>query len=363
MKASNKSSIITGVSLLCLAALFSICLITQAFDFGAGGPGHNNIFYLLGNVLYSVYGFSSILIPGFLLFSGLSCFATKWTARKTMRLITALIPFFTAVVTEKIIRSIVDLGKGSFSGLKILIALITGAMLIVIEYLGAGIIADKIQHSSGKKSNGYAKVSKVSKVSIPSAESNTENDDEETPKHRSIFDRVLDAVDNPEQDAQEETSVDEEYDEYEEEYQDYNAEQTEEADESENPYASYEEELEQEDDEEEIDLDTEIANSADKSSEIDIPSFQENDEETTEEIVEDQAPAFEEASETAENNDSDAEESSKPNTMITQEEFAALTSPEEPADELEWPDLPPQPKKLPPEYDEDFDENDPDLEW
>ena len=162
MKASNKSSIITGVSLLCLAALFSICLITQAFDFGAGGPGHNNIFYLLGNVLYSVYGFSSILIPGFLLFSGLSCFATKWTARKTMRLITALIPFFTAVVTEKIIRSIVDLGKGSFSGLKILIALITGAMLIVIEYLGAGIIADKIQHSSGKKSNGYAKVSKVS---------------------------------------------------------------------------------------------------------------------------------------------------------------------------------------------------------
>lgn len=360
MKASNKSSIITGVSLLCLAALFSICLITQAFDFGAGGPGHNNIFYLLGNVLYSVYGFSSILIPGFLLFSGLSCFATKWTARKTMRLITALIPFFTAVVTEKIIRSIVDLGKGSFSGLKILIALITGAMLIIIEYLGAGIIADKIQHSSVKKANGYAK---VSKVSIPSAESNTKNDDEETPKHKSIFDRVLDAVDNPEQDAQEETSVDEEYDEYEEEYQDYNAEQTEEADESENPYASYEEELEQEDDEEEIDLDTEIANSADQNSEIDIPSFQENDEETTEEIVEDQAPAFEETSETVENNDSDAEESSKPNTMITQEEFAALTSPEEPADELEWPDLPPQPEKLPPEYDEDFDENDPDLEF
>ncbi|MCR5189679.1 MAG: DNA translocase FtsK, partial [Treponema sp.] len=49
--------------------------------------------------------------------------------------------------------------------------------------------------------------------------------------------------------------------------------------------------------------------------------------------------------------------------MITQEEFAALTSPEEPADELEWPDLPPQPEKLPPEYDEDFDENDPALEF
>ena len=91
MKSSNKSSIITGTILLTLAAAFSICLLLQLLDFGVGGPGHNNIFYYIGNMLITVYGFSSILIPAFLLISGLSCFASIWTAKKTMRLITAIL--------------------------------------------------------------------------------------------------------------------------------------------------------------------------------------------------------------------------------------------------------------------------------
>ena len=66
MKSSNKSSIITGTILLALAAVFSICLLLQLLDFGIGGPGHNNVFYFIGNVLMTVYGFSSILIPTFL---------------------------------------------------------------------------------------------------------------------------------------------------------------------------------------------------------------------------------------------------------------------------------------------------------
>ena len=136
MKSSNKSSLITGIALLAIAAIFSISLILQLLDFGIGGPGHNNIFYALGNMLYSVYGFSSILIPVFLLIAGLSCFATKWTARKSMRLLTAIVPFFTAVITENICRSILKLGTDNFSGLKITIAIITGIMLIVIEFLG-----------------------------------------------------------------------------------------------------------------------------------------------------------------------------------------------------------------------------------
>ena len=133
-----------------LAALFTISLILLPLDYGVSGPGHNNIFYLLGDMLYSVYGFCSILIPGFLLVSGLSCFASKWTARKTLRLLTALIPFFTCVVTESIIRSIVKVDHSPFAIVKILIALVTGAMLVVIEYLGTGIIADRINNGGFK---------------------------------------------------------------------------------------------------------------------------------------------------------------------------------------------------------------------
>ena len=150
MRASNKSSFITGVALLSLAALFTISLILLPLDYGVSGPGHNNILYLLGDMLYSVYGFCSILIPTFLLIAGLSCFASKWTARKTLRLLTALIPFFTCVVTESIIRSIVKVDHSPFAIVKILIALVTGAMLVVIEYLGIGIIADRINHGGFK---------------------------------------------------------------------------------------------------------------------------------------------------------------------------------------------------------------------
>lgn len=258
MKTSNKSSLITGVVLLALAALFSISLILQLLDFGMAGPGHNNILFYLGNMLFSVYGFSSILIPGFLLISGLSCFASVWTARKTMRLLTALIPFFTCVVTEKIIRSIVDL-RSDFSFVKIIIALITGAMLVVIEFLGVGIIADKINSKT--------------KVKLPKetedSEENTDNDItvEEEVSEPTIFDDALAQV---------------------------------------------------------------------KPEEVSVP-----EEKVDENDVE------------------------NPKTMITQEEFAALTTQEDeqPAEELEWPDLPPQPEQLPPEYDEDFDENDPALEF
>ncbi len=144
MKASNKYSIITGAVLLALAALFSISMILLPLDFGAAGPGHNNILFLLGDMLYSVYGFSSILIPAFLLIASLSCFASEWTARKTMRFLTALVPFFTCVITENICRSIINLDNTSFPEVKIAVTIVTGVMLVVIEYFAAGILADKI---------------------------------------------------------------------------------------------------------------------------------------------------------------------------------------------------------------------------
>ena len=134
MKASNKSTLFTGILLLILAALFSISLLLVPLDFGISGPGHNNFFYTIGNILYTVYGFSSVLIPIFLLVAGLACFASKWTARKTLRLLTALIPFFTCVITEKICRLILACRNTPFATVKIAVTLITGAMLIIIEY-------------------------------------------------------------------------------------------------------------------------------------------------------------------------------------------------------------------------------------
>ena len=62
----------------------------------------------------------------------------------------------------------------------------------------------------------------------------------------------------------------------------------------------------------------------------------------------------------ADTSDDDESPSANPASIITQEEYAALISPDANAeveaqsepevDELEWPDLPPAPETLPPEY-------------
>ena len=59
--------------------------------------------------------------------------------------------------------------------------------------------------------------------------------------------------------------------------------------------------------------------------------------------------------EKSQENENTEQTDSNPASVITVEEYAALTTPsEEVPDELEWPDLPPAPDKLPPEYDEDY---------
>jgi S-DNA-T family DNA segregation ATPase FtsK/SpoIIIE len=149
MERSNKAvkaGIAAGAVFLLLAAFFSISLILQALDFGASGPGRSTIFFSLGEMLVSVYGFSSIFIPVFLFCAAIACFSSEWTKRKALLFITAVIPFFTAVITENICRSIAE--SGSFVGIKIGITLLIGILLIIIEFLGTGIIADRTAHST-----------------------------------------------------------------------------------------------------------------------------------------------------------------------------------------------------------------------
>ena len=358
MRASNKSSIITGVALLSLAALFTISLILLPLDYGVSGPGHNNILYLLGDMLYSVYGFCSILIPAFLLVSGLSCFASKWTARKTLRLLTALIPFFTCVVTESIVRSIVKVDHSPFAIAKILIALVTGAMLVVIEYLGTGIIADRLNQG------GFKNLRKPVRKAAPVA---AESDDgfTEVGVLSDEADKTDDAADSEDENALPEFKKLSKFKEPKEE--------------KESIFDKLKKKFKKSDDDEEDDED-ELSKKGTIFDAIldDVQPYEEVEvEETavTEEAPETESkapltaaanttapaaapkPAFTIPPATAE------EASAQQSSMLTQEEFAALTTPEAPADELEWPGLPPQPKNLPPEYDADFDENDPALEF
>ena len=186
MKNSNKSTITTGIVLLCIAAFFTISLMLQALDFGVSASAGRNAFYMLGNILFNVYGFSSALIPLFLFIAGLSCFATKWSARKTMRLLTAIVPFFTAVITENICRSILALEHSGFPGVKVFVALVTGLMLIIIEFLGAGIIADKINPILFGNKKTAVRKNPLQREENGTEERLSENDDDEGLKNKSF---------------------------------------------------------------------------------------------------------------------------------------------------------------------------------
>ena len=382
MKPSNRSSIITGTILLSLAAVFSICLLLQLLDFGVGGPGHNNIFYYIGAMLTTVYGYSSILIPVFLLISGLSCFATIWTAQKTMRLITAILPFFTCVVTEKICRDAFAQGDGASGTIKAIIAAVTGLMLVIIEILGAGIIAEKVNQRIFYKGRTAPKFTKYD-----------DDEPEETIEEYEVSENYDEGP------AEEYADADADTDEEEKEDGDFKYERIKP---KKTVFDKAFDKLKKKKQDDSFDA---LIESADELYDSNIPSIEDyekldeknaHSEETKPEqmdssyIGDDFADAFEGDNAVLKNDDTpvitdapqaaqpqaepsqpeEAEEEQKnPASIISQEEYAALLSedtplPEENAvDELEWNNVPPAPEQLPPEYTEEIDENDPALEF
>ena len=55
MKTSNKSSLITGIILITLSALFTISLLILPFGYGFGNEGSSNIFFVLGNMIFCAF--------------------------------------------------------------------------------------------------------------------------------------------------------------------------------------------------------------------------------------------------------------------------------------------------------------------
>ncbi len=143
MKVSVKPERAVGVALLLIAAYFSLALLLQLLDYGSFRPGGGNALFSLGHILTSVYGFSSVLIPFLLFTSAVLCFADGWTPQKAIQFLTAAVPFFSVVIIEKLCRSIY-MSAADFPEIKILLTVSIGLMLVFIEILASGVLADKI---------------------------------------------------------------------------------------------------------------------------------------------------------------------------------------------------------------------------
>ena len=132
-----------GVALLLIAAFFSLALLLQLLDYGSFRPDGGNALFSLGRILTAVYGFSSALIPLFLFTSAVLCFADGWTPQKSIQFLTASAPFFSVVIIEKLCRSIY-MSAADFPEIKILLTVSIGLMLVFIEILASSVLADKI---------------------------------------------------------------------------------------------------------------------------------------------------------------------------------------------------------------------------
>ncbi len=171
MKKSDTMNMLVSLFLFLLASFFSISLL--GYFWGSSGEQHElqDIIWSLGYILVSVYGFCSILIPVFLLVTAFFCFSSAWTVKKGLSLLLSIIPFFTIVLTERMCRLVAAVEKGPLFMIKMVTALILCALLVGIEYLFIGIIADKLVI------HDFLKLRK--KIKLPDRKSFTEGNSED----------------------------------------------------------------------------------------------------------------------------------------------------------------------------------------
>ena len=129
-----------------LASFFSFALLVHLFGFTGRGTFGWKFFYGTGKILSGAYGFCSCLIPVFFFAASLVAFSGHRTFKKCVYISFSLIPFFTAVAIEKIYRSITFgyEGVSSFKTAQLVLTFVIAILVIVIEYLFAGIIAERI---------------------------------------------------------------------------------------------------------------------------------------------------------------------------------------------------------------------------
>ena len=134
---------ITGIALFCVAALFSIGRLLGVLDFGSTS---SRFLPALGQMLLSVYGFCSVLIPAFFFVSGAFCLSAKWNIQRAFILLVSIIPFFTLVVAERTCLAISNMDTSPLAFVKIISIIFIALLLVVLEYLLAVTLASFIEN-------------------------------------------------------------------------------------------------------------------------------------------------------------------------------------------------------------------------
>lgn len=140
-KTNNRTTAAVSYVLFVLAAILMVILIAGLVQSGSADGGNKNLFVSLGGALYSVYGFSSFLIPLFLVVSGLFCMDERWSPQGLICLAISFVPFFTIAFAEHTARKIAVEDIGPVAVTKIIILMAIAILGAVMEYLSALVLS------------------------------------------------------------------------------------------------------------------------------------------------------------------------------------------------------------------------------
>ena len=149
MKNSSKTSVVAGIGLIILAAVFSVSLLLVLFDFGRTNPAAQSFLLRAGKMLTGVYGLCSVLIPVFLIVAASQCFTESWSIKRGVLLLGSVFPFFTLDALEHICRIIIANNTDSVLGIKLTTALLIGLVIVAIEYALIAMLGDTLQNMLG----------------------------------------------------------------------------------------------------------------------------------------------------------------------------------------------------------------------
>ncbi|MCR4939058.1 MAG: DUF87 domain-containing protein [Treponemataceae bacterium] len=166
MKQSEKLTIPSGILFLAASAVILISIFLQFINFGSFRAFPFSALYNFGRILFSAYGYSSFLIPVFLLISAIMLFLPKWNTARGIYLLVSVIPFFTIAGLEYVSRIILTDITLPMKVMKYTAVFFISVLLVSIEYLVTGLIVDTIETHKEKK-NPYVPVFEVNDEGNP----------------------------------------------------------------------------------------------------------------------------------------------------------------------------------------------------
>ena len=177
MKKYRVVQIIAGIVFFLLAIFFSFGLIFALFDNNQNLTGLAGFIAWNGRLIKDSYGLCSILIPLFFFTVSIFCLILQITFKKCIYISFSLIPFFTAVASEHIYRNSTQQLTGGMGILKLIFTIIVTLLIMGIEFLLSGIIAERVAFNRRMKNQLRKEAMKEDSDDILYGSSSAQEDD------------------------------------------------------------------------------------------------------------------------------------------------------------------------------------------